>query len=1178
MFNQVNFHRRKRPINPPATLTLLAGVLLSTSWSSAQPRGCGGEGEPPCFIGGCDDGLGQDPLVFGSCSRCWAGSPPWWCNNDGLGREGEQPWDLTGIENLRTGRLCDTGLSVSGGTCVNNTRHSSRAANLRNGWRGRALRLQRQFNDDIPIGQGLYIGSHNSFNNSADGYAVFQHSYSLSDQLDFGCRELSLDLHASETFDPVHHLVRLSHAQNDHTGMSPYDRPLRHAIEEIDTWLTANPGEILLVQLENHSDDRANEVFAEFDSIFGEWLLRVGEVPNGNLALITPNQIRAMNRRVVLMNEGTFPSAGADRFFADVMQPGYPDNGVRDFYDNNMQFNADTNRSAAWQPAQVTQYEGSSGSSDDDPMDPESARRMVEAGVNIVSLDPMGLSIGGSVVSRPPVHYSIESLADAVIWSWAVNQPPMNSQPKAAKVVLVGPHVGRFVATTNLSEQHQVAALSANGVCWVIPPIATGFNSGESMAQTVGGAYHFRAPCNGYQMRRLVGEMERAGISEVWVNYADLAGNNSWTPATTPDDGSGFCTYDVFVSPLGNDFNPGTEESPLRTIHRAIQNTSDGGIVHLAPGTYTELLEAVTPARQITIQGSEFAPTIWSGNNTHRCLNVSAGANIVLRNLTITQGRTTAESAIGAGILVADGGRCELQNCTLTDNHNTGQFSVGGAAGGSGVIWATNSTFSGNSSNGRGGAIYVNGGQFRASFCTITSNTVTRSDGLGGGIRAVNNSDLLLYGNIIAGNTAAGDADISTTQPNHSDGYCIIGQHTSLLELTPTDISSSNPMLAPLASNGGPTMTHLPLPGSPAIDRFPSDVFSIVGDQRGASRPADGDANGTTLSDIGAVEYSVPLLPVIYVSPTGNDANAGNTSTAPFRTIANAIARAAGTATVYLAPGAYTEHDLVISGKTIAFVGDTSVPTEITPGANRRVFETRSGGNLICTDLNIVGGAVTLFGPGYGGAILTAPGTSAVLQRCTLSQNQARIGGAVFNLGAFSAIDCTFSGNFATVGGGALYSEGDVSLTSCTIFSNRSDGDCGGVYAFTGSCAISNSILQGNTAPNTSNRPDIQGVLSSGGYNLFADGGDAGGALAIGRSCVRGATQERARGACWTHETRPATGAGGGPAPPRLAGGGARSAPPRPSRGFGQPGARHRKRRGTRAVARSSHRSRERRR
>jgi hypothetical protein len=68
----------------------------------------------------------------------------------------------------------------------------------------------------------------------------------------------------------------------------------------------------------------------------------------------------------------------------------------------------------------------------------------------------------------------------------------------------------------------------------------------------------------------------------------------------------------------------------------------------------------------------------------------------------------------------------------------------------------------------------------------------------------------------------------------------------------PTDRFATDPLLGPLADNGGPIRTHLPERGSPLIDRGSCQALT---DQRGVPRPLDGDRDGVRLCDIGAVEY-----------------------------------------------------------------------------------------------------------------------------------------------------------------------------------------------------------------------------------------------------------------------------------------------------------------------------------
>jgi hypothetical protein len=76
-----------------------------------------------------------------------------------------------------------------------------------------------------------------------------------------------------------------------------------------------------------------------------------------------------------------------------------------------------------------------------------------------------------------------------------------------------------------------------------------------------------------------------------------------------------------------------------------------------------------------------------------------------------------------------------------------------------------------------------------------------------------------------------------------SDGFCGFTQ-------------VANVLLGPLTANGGPTLTHMPLPGSPALDFVAGNCPPPATDQRGAARPIG------ALCDAGAVEYgaAVPML------------------------------------------------------------------------------------------------------------------------------------------------------------------------------------------------------------------------------------------------------------------------------------------------------------------------------
>jgi hypothetical protein len=67
----------------------------------------------------------------------------------------------------------------------------------------------------------------------------------------------------------------------------------------------------------------------------------------------------------------------------------------------------------------------------------------------------------------------------------------------------------------------------------------------------------------------------------------------------------------------------------------------------------------------------------------------------------------------------------------------------------------------------------------------------------------------------------------------------------------PSDITNTNPLLGPLANNGGPTQTMALMPGSPAIDHGGTAANGCPPtDQRGVTRPQG------PVCDIGAFEVA----------------------------------------------------------------------------------------------------------------------------------------------------------------------------------------------------------------------------------------------------------------------------------------------------------------------------------
>ncbi len=260
-----------------------------------------------------------------------------------------------------------------------------------------------------------------------------------------------------------------------------------------------------------------------------------------------------------------------------------------------------------------------------------------------------------------------------------------------------------------------------------------------------------------------------------------------------------------------------------------------------------------------------FGCTVSSNSATYAGGGISNSGSVQVQFSTISDNVLPSDPdpgpADGAGIY-SNGGTVFIDHSTIANNDNA--RGNGGGITNQAMMFISDSTFFGNTAKGDGGAI-ENNGAATCTDCTITNNTASQnsaydSDIGGGGVSDFETfaGSIMLKNTIIAANHSPSHPDISELAGSfsfNSQGYNLIGDGTGG-EIAPTtgdQIGTAgapiDPMLEPLADNGGTTQTCALFPDSPAVDA--GDPNAPATDQRLYDR--------TNAPDIGAFELGATI-------------------------------------------------------------------------------------------------------------------------------------------------------------------------------------------------------------------------------------------------------------------------------------------------------------------------------
>jgi CSLREA domain-containing protein len=524
-----------------------------------------------------------------------------------------------------------------------------------------------------------------------------------------------------------------------------------------------------------------------------------------------------------------------------------------------------------------------------------------------------------------------------------------------------------------------------------------------------------------------------------------------------------------------------------------------------------------------------------SGSGRHRVFRLSGGARVTLSGLRIADGRGTDAGCVSASGVTLVLHRVEISNCRATGSFgagglylasgslllsessvvgNQGQASEAGGLAVAGATRILRSTISGNVlnssvSNSSGGiSAFASLGVVDS---TIVGN-IARGSSTAAGIAKSGNSLMTVNNSVVAANLG-GSADIAlfSASTASSGGHNLIGRSGALAptfnqpgDQTGIAIAPLDPGLSALSYHGGTVPVHVPLPGSPVLDKGKSFRAS--------------DARGVALQDLA----TAPAV-------DGNNADIGAVELSPI-VVANLNFDGAGSLRQALldAPAAPAVSDIVFdpaltaTPATLRFGTQLSVDRNLSihgPGAQRltlngarqaRVLAVQAGRRVSVSGLTLADGVGVGAPSNAGGVLVVATGSHLSLLESVVSGGRNSAGAAIFNqsgaalyisrstisgnsVGAASAepvVDAGFDGvvlidssTFSGNRGSALrLGNSRGSLVRSTVHANAG---VSALFPEIGELLVMGSIIAGQRAGN-----DLgAGPYRSGGYNLIGNAG-----------------------------------------------------------------------------------------
>jgi hypothetical protein len=471
----------------------------------------------------------------------------------------EAPCGVLSEFDLSNAGQCDRGLKLDfiANKCINDKRRQLLNSNVEGvyvgknfaeHWIGRALRMQRKdLNYDTSFGRLSQIHAHNGYNTEADGMVAPNQKYSLTEMLDAGIRAFEWDVHHH---DPSTHqtfvfdtgeVPQFCHGESGHEGCFPDNRDFFNAARELRDWLK-EPGhqdDVVMINFE-YRVDNASQNFSEGDRLVKNAIERYLDIPG--IGVLTEGELLAYmnshpaaetsgegrewpsqrwlvenNNRVIFTGPGSHrgPYVNLNYFYytGDPAVPpyfevggrsgaSYPSTQIDHWIENGSGYPSCTvAMKHDDQPGFIKHLRPQSGvlyayQSDDwiggaTTITPDLVAELTACNIDTISMDQILVDHGR---------------LQAAVWSWEINQPPVNAAGKVARMARA---TGRWWATSGLEQRpflcrketrQTVAGVSNLPVVEFAVSGTTGsFADGHEACADIDNGWTFSPPLNGYE-------------------------------------------------------------------------------------------------------------------------------------------------------------------------------------------------------------------------------------------------------------------------------------------------------------------------------------------------------------------------------------------------------------------------------------------------------------------------------------------------------------------------------------------------------------------------------------------------------------------------------------------------------------------------------------------------------